>query len=248
MKLSQYVAMLKTAKNAAYSEVTGVYHKLQRVGEFNGRVRTYQALEDNPTDTRPDEVEVVQTRAPELLAEAATVLGRQFDNQANVDYGNVIAKADVVVDGVTILKDAPVPYLLFMEKQIKDWIAVIRKLPLLDPAKEWNWSEDQELFFTVPTVTNATRRQPQSKVVVQATDKFPAQVRDWDEDVVVGHWRTTYKSGAMHRKDIRRLLARAERLAEAVKVAREEANSTPVNSKRGTGQVVFDYLLGGTDA
>lgn len=242
MKLSQNVALLKTAKNGAHQETSLIHHQLQRVAAFVGRVRTYQPREDDG-DTFPVEVEVVQSSAPELLTSAAKAMGRLFDAQAAVDYGNTQAKANVVVDGKTIVADAPVPYLLFLEKQLKDWITVIKKLPVLDPSKEWFWSQEQGLFFTEGVKTVKTKRITKHQVVVPPTDKHPAQVKSWEEDVPAGDWNTLFKSGAMHKTRIKVLLERAEALAEAVKVAREEANSQEVTSKRGTGKVVFDYLL-----
>jgi hypothetical protein len=242
MRLSQYVALLKTAKNSAYSQVTNTYHRLQRVGEFVGQVRTYQPTSDDG-ETKPSEVQIVQTRTPELLREAAKVWGEQFDLQAAVDFGNAAAKGNVVVGGKTLIADAPVPYLLFVEKQLKDWIAILRKLPLLDPSKDWFWDADREDWFTEPVKTAATKKMTKFNVVVPVHDKHPAQVKETVEDVTVGYWSTVYRSGAMHRKDIRKLLEKAEEFAAAVKVAREEANSAEVGSKRGTGKVVFDYLL-----
>lgn len=243
MKLAQAVALLKGAKNARHSTATAIYAKLQRKDEFNGMVRTYTPVDDDG-DTRPDEVKVVQSRAPELLADAANAIGKLFDMQAMVDYGNTVATADVVVGGNVLIEKAPVPYLLFLEKQLKDWVTILRTIPPLDPAKQWIWGEDRGEFFTEGTVTNSPKKTTQYKVVIPPTDKHPGQIREYDEDITVGRWKTVYRSGAMHPKDVRALLARAEELSEAVKVAREEANSKEVASKRGLGKKVFDYLLG----
>lgn len=242
MKLSQYVATLKPAKNSVYATVTALYHRLQRPGEFVGQVKTYTpATEDG--DPRPDDVQIVQARVPELLRDMASVWSKQFDFQAALDYGNAKATANVVVDGKTLIEAAPVPYLLFLEKQLKDWVAILKKLPLLDPAKQWIWDADREEFFTEPTIALATKKVSKAQIVVPATDRHPAQWREAVDDVTVGQWKTSYRSGAVHRKDVRKLLERAEALVEAVKIAREEANSMEVESKRGTGSRIFSYLL-----
>lgn len=242
MKLSQAVATLKSAKNSAHSQVTSIYHRLQRTGEFVGQVKTYTPLIDGG-ESRPDDVQIVQARSKELLRDTANALGKQFDYQANVDFGNTLAKANVVVDGKTLIEGAPVPYLLFLEKQLKDWIAILNKLPVLDPAKQWFWDADREEFFTEPVTQLSQKKVSKGEVVIQPTDRHPGQWRERTDDVTVGTWNTVYRSGSMHRKDIRALLARAEELAEAVKIAREEANSQEITSKRGIGNRVFAYLL-----
>jgi hypothetical protein len=242
VKLSQAVATLKTAKNSAHSQVTNIYHRLQRTGEFVGQVKVYTPTVEGG-ETRPDDVQIVQARSKELLRDTASALAKQFDYQANVDYGNTVAKADVIIGGNAVIKDAPVPYLLFLEKQLKDWIAVLNKLPVLDPAKQWIWDADREEFFTEKVSQLSQKKVQSAEIVVQPTDRHPAQWRERTDDVTVGKWDTVYRSGAMHRKDIRALLERANELAEAVKIAREEANSTTIESKRGVGARVFSYLL-----
>lgn len=243
MKLSQYLPLLKGAKNLAHGKVTTFYHQLQKPGEFVGRVRTFKPIND--ADVLPDEIQIVQSRVPELLDEATAELTKLFDHQAAVDWGNANpeVRGKVIVGGKVLLDDVPVPYLLFLEKQLKDWVAILKRLPQLDPTQQWHWDADREEFFTEPALTAKTKRVTKHTVVVQATDRFPAQTASQDDDVVIGHWHTVYRSGAIHRKRARQLLERAEELADAVKVAREEANSKDVVSKRGIGATVFKFLL-----
>ncbi len=55
----------------------------------------------------------------------------------------------------------------------------------------------------------------------EATDKHPAQVGVYYEDVAVGFWRTVKFSGALPAKRVGELLERVEKLQQAVKFARE---------------------------
>jgi hypothetical protein len=63
------------------------------------------------------------------------------------------------------------------------------------------------------------------------------------EDVVVGHLRTVKFSGALPATRIKELLDRVDKLQQAVKFAREEANNTEVTDVK-VGERVFDYLFG----
>lgn len=74
------------------------------------------------------------------------------------------------------------------------------------------------------------------------TDKHPAQVETFDEDVIIGEWKTIKYSGAMPQKRVTEILERIGKLQAAVKFAREEANSIAVTEQK-LGSTVFSYLL-----
>jgi hypothetical protein len=62
------------------------------------------------------------------------------------------------------------------------------------------------------------------------------------EDVVVGHWRTVKFSGALPAKRIKELTDRVDKLQQAVKFAREEANNLEVTDQN-VGDKIFEYLF-----
>ena len=65
----------------------------------------------------------------------------------------------------------------------------------------------------------------------------------YHEDVVVGYWKTVKFSGALPATRIKELLDRVDKLQQAVKYAREEANNTEVTDQH-VGDTVFGYLFG----
>jgi hypothetical protein len=91
--------------------------------------------------------------------------------------------------------------------------------------------------------TIKTKKIPRNHVKAEATDKHPAQVEVYYEDVVVGTWRTIKFSGALPASRVNELLNRVEKLQEAVKFAREEANNMEVTEQK-VGAKVFQYLFG----
>ena len=76
-----------------------------------------------------------------------------------------------------------------------------------------------------------------------STDKHPAQVTTFPEDIHVGNWNTTKLSGAMSTFQQRKILERIEKLDKAVILAREEANNTLVEPI-SLGEKIFSYILG----
>ena len=114
---------------------------------------------------------------------------------------------------------------------------------MLDAAETWNFDSSADAYATEAVQTTRTKKIPRNHVKAEATEKHPAQVEVYYEDVVVGHWRTVKFSGALPATRIKELLDRGDKLQQAVKFAREEANNSEVTDVK-VGEKVFDYLFG----
>lgn len=132
-----------------------------------------------------------------MLRATAGTLTRLFDVTATKDWANRTAAADVVVDGTVLLPQVPVPYLLFLEKQLTDLHTFVRKLPVLDASEAWNLDPSTDAWKTDPVRTIRTKKVPRNHVKAEATEKHPAQVEVYYEDVPVGYWTTVKFSGAL---------------------------------------------------
>jgi hypothetical protein len=241
-KLNQIIAVEKGVKTAAFQELTEAHHQLQKPTLLSGISRTYRPR-DEEGETLPPESTKVQVRAEEVLRQTAESLTRLFDVTATKDWANCKAKGDVIVDGTVLLKDVPATYLLFLEKQLTDLHTFIKKLPTLDASETWTFDTAADCFATEPVQTVRTKKIPRNHVKAEATEHHPAQVEVYYEDVTVGYWRTVKFSGALPAKRVNELLERVDRLAAAVKFAREEANSMEVEDQK-LGAKVFQYLFG----
>ena len=112
----------------------------------------------------------------------------------------------------------------------------------VDAAEAWTFDDSADCWKTEPVRTNRTKKVPRNHVKAEATEKHPAQVEVYYEDVVVGYWTTVKFSGALPAKRVNELTDRVERLQRAVKFAREEANGVKVTDQRA-GDAVFRYLF-----
>jgi len=240
-KLNQIIAVEKGVKSKSVQELAQANQTLQKLPALSGISRTYQP-KDEDGEQFPPESTRVQVKAEEVLRQVAAALTRLFDVTATKDWTNCIAKADVVVEGRTLLRDVPVTYLLFLEKQLKELQAFVRQLPVLDAAESWTYDASTDVWRTEPVRTVKTKKVPRNHVKAEATEHHPAQVEVYYEDVPVGYWTTVKFSGALPAKRVNELLDRLEKLQDAVKFAREEANGTEVADQR-VGQVIFDYLF-----
>ena len=241
-KLNQIIAVEKGVKSGALRDLTDAHHVLQKPALLAGISRTYQP-KDEDGEVLPPESTRVQVKTEDVLRRTATLLTRLFDVTATKDWANCVARADVVVDGRTLLADVPVSYLLFLEKQLVDLHTFVKKLPLLDAAESWNFEESADYWRTEQVRTIRTKKVPRNHVKAEATEKHPAQVEVYYEDVPVGYWTTVKFSGALPARRVNELLDRVEKLQQAVKFAREEANGRDVTDQL-VGDAVFGYLFG----
>ncbi len=240
-KLNQLLAVEKGAKQHGDRTTTGAYHLLQKAALLSGVARTYRPKDDDG-DRLPSASTLVQVRVDDVIKDVANALTRVFDVTAQKDWTNCVAKADVVVDGDLILADVPVTYLLWLERQLLDLQTFLRKLPTLDPAEEWTRDAASDTWRTAGQETTRTKKTPRNHVRAPATDKHPAQVDVFTEDVLVGYWTTVKFSGAMPAARVNVLSARVAKLLAAVKMAREAANNATVLDV-STGDHIFNYLL-----
>jgi len=161
-----------------------------------------------------------------------------------VDAGNQVAKADIEVDGQVVAKDLPVPTLLFLEKQLSDVRAFLDKLPVPDPAERWASDSATGMLSTEPTKTGRTKKVQKPIVLYPATEQHPAQTQLVTEDVLAGYWTTIRYTHRMPADKKAAALDRVGKLLDAVKVARERANSVDV-PKREIGTSVLGYVFDG---
>ncbi len=243
VKLNQIVAIEKGERAASLRVMTEVHHKLKE-NMLNGLRRTYQPKDDEG-EMLPGESTNVQTTVPVVLADVRVAVGEYLNVVATRDFGNcdLSARADVVVGDQVVIAQAPVSFLLTLEKELVSLHTMIAGLPTLDPAVSWTFDEQNESYRSDPVQTTRTKKVPKAFVKAEATDKHPAQVEMFTEDVIVGTWTNVRLSGAVSDSTRRELAARVVELQKAVKFAREQANGAEVERLKH-GNAVMSYLLG----
>ncbi len=241
-KLNQIIAVSKGVKSQTLRSLTDAHRDVQKQPLLSGISRTYQPRDDEG-ERLPAESTKVQLTATGVIEDVKASLSRLFDVVATLDTANTHAKADVVVDGVMLVADAPVTYLLFLEKQLTDLQTFVAKLPTLDPSENWTFNEAAGHYAADPAQTTRSKKIPRNHVKAEATEKHPAQVEVYNEDVIVGTWTTLKFSGALPATDVRAMQARVTKVQEAVKFARETANSVDVEDVR-VGDTVLGYIFG----
>lgn len=240
-KLNQIVAVVSGKKADAEKAITAIYQVVQKDTLFNGLTKTYVPLVGE--EELPSEKKQLQMKVVDAISVFREIMTPLFDVVATQDHANCLAKANVVIDGRTVLENVPVSYLLFLEKKLVDLQTFVLKLPTLDPAITWSYDSNADAYASEKTWRYHTRKIAKTIVRAPATDKHPAQVDLVHEDVNVGKWETIAFSGAIPAKQQHEYVVRIKKLIEAVKVAREQANLMEAESVKA-GDAVFGFVFG----
>lgn len=245
-KLNQVIAVEKGIKARTNAAITSEYHVGQKLEPFLGIERQY-ARKNEDGEQLPPERKLVQKTTRALLKAVRKQLGELFDVTAAKDYANCNARADVKVDGTVVLKDAPVTYLLFVEKYLTDLHTIVDKLPTLTTDEEWTADPTQAgIWKSKSSESLRTNKEVVPLVLYGATEKHPAQTDKITKDVAVGTWTTIKLSGAMAVPEKEALIERIERMQRAVKYARESANMVDAPEIQA-GEMILGWLFAGKE-
>jgi hypothetical protein len=242
-KLNQIIAVEKGIKSKSHSEVSELYKLVQKPALFGGFSKKYKPLDDADAEKLPSEQLRVQITSDDALRSLARSMKDLIQITVRKDFTNCVAKADVVVDDKVIIEQAPVPFLLFLEKQLGDLNTFVKTMPVLDEAEDWHKDARSGMYKTGVVSTHRTKKKQTPIVLYPATPEHPAQTAMSTEDVISGHWETIKMSGSLPKPDKEDLLRSIEKLHNAVKTAREAANMADEVEVRDIGTAIFDYLL-----
>ena len=166
-----------------------------------------------------------------------------------VDVANTIARADVILDnGTVILSQIPATSLLQLEKRIKDVQELVMSIPTLDPAKGFKADAERgEGIYRARDVEKPrTEKQFEFIVMVQPTEKHPAQVKELMVDRPIGTILQQEWSSLITVAEKGDMIDRVEELLRAIKKARSRANEQEVDVySNKIGTPLLQYVFKG---
>lgn len=240
VRLSQIVAVEKTIKQKVNKE-GGDLHKLnQKPDLFNGFVKSFEKKAEEAEDLPPEQ-KLVQQYADANLNAYVDLWKELLDVVATKDFGNASVRADLKIDDQVLIPQCPVPYLLWLEKQLDDLKTYLVNLPTLSPEADWK-PDPSRGYRTEAVRTGRNQTVPQVIVKVAATEQHPAQTEIVQTPILTGYWSRTALSGAMPAEVRKLYLDRAEQLRKAAKFAREEANANKIDRQQ-VADTLVSWLL-----
>lgn len=245
-RLGAVIAREAQVRKAVMRKLTDSYHALAVPDLLGGILGTYEPKDAENGEPLPPEGKRVQATVEEMIAKTREVLGEMYDATAARDYTNCsgTAFADVVVDGTVLIAKAPVPYLLWLDKQLDELTAFANRIPTLSADTTWTTDERRGTYVSAPVQTVRQVNLPTVITLSQATEKHAANAQLQMVPTTVGTWTRRKYSGAVPVERKEAILHRLNQLKEAVAVARAQANGTDaVEPEIGKG--LMDFVFAG---
>lgn len=218
---------------------------LAKPAMFTGMTRTCVMFDSEDT-APPAEHQEMTTTVQQRLDYTNAFLSDWYDAVLSKDVTNCIAKADIVIEqtGETIASDVPVTFLLGLETKLKAVREIYSGAPTLQAGIRWDERTDlgKGVFSQHhPGKKLKTAKKFKHQVLYDATDKHPAQIEKWEEQVPVGEYTEEILSGMLTSARKAELLGRIDQLIQAVKKARQRANATDLEPRK-IGKSLFDFI------
>lgn len=212
---------------------------------FRGHVKSVTYYNEARAQENEREEKKLVTTVDEKLEYALNHIARLYDALLQKEEANQRAKIDLVIDGETLGTDLPATFLLGLEHRLKDVRNLILTAPTLDPSIIWTEDPDsgEGVYRSAPQSSKRTEKDTQFKVLAAATDKHPAQIEKWTVDVPVAGIAVTHVSGMWTPARKAEVLARVDKLLNAVKKSRQMANTVEVD-RLHVGEKLMSYILG----
>ena len=157
---------------------------------------------------------------------------------------NSVAKADLIFKDEIIAENVPATALLNLERRLDELRRIYNRIPTRDISEDW-WFDEEANVYKGSTRRNAqTDVEKDWRVVVPATDKHPAQIKETAKKVTLGYWDTTPTSGRLSTIEKSALLQNLDDMIIAVKKARARANKQEI-IKTNLGQKILNKVFSG---
>lgn len=248
-KLHELLAVegdLRTQAESCRADLKNTFEK--KTHHFTKKVVTFRPS----TEGMPDKVESqleLQTTVYKELAWIGEKLAKVIDAGHQIDTANTTAAADVALeDGTILLKSVSSTSLLRLEHRVAEVRDLLHAIPTLDPAKGFAAApnEGAGVFQARDDVKPRTEKKFDFVVMVQPTDKHPAQVKELMLDRPIGSVITQEWSTLITVADKGDMLDRVEALLRAIKKARAVANALEMDVKNNKiGDAVLGYVFHG---
>lgn len=246
--LHEILAVEKSLETTANRLLEESKKTMKKADLFRGVTRTLKM--NKPEDEHMNEVNHMEltTTVDENLEYLEKPLSDYWDTVLRKDMTNQKAVADIVLeDGTKLFEGVPATFLLGFEKKLRELREVYNTIPTLQPGRKWIKSElDRHGIYTDDNqdIQFKTTKDPEFRIVAEATKEHPAQVKEVARTVNVGKYTQTEQSGMFSPLEKAARLTRIDALINATKRARMRANKETVPNRLKLGAAVLKFING----
>ena len=239
-KLHEVLAVEPDLEGTAKKMVAEVVKTFGKAEMFFGFTKTWEMFDEAQADQAPpSEHRAMATTVDAKLDWVCAAVGRYWDGVLVKERTNQEARADLVVDGVLLIEDAPATFLLALENKLRALRVMYDAIPTLPTGEEWEHAPDigeHVVRARHPEIRFKTAKTFQHQVLVPAQfpkegeggTSLPAQVERWEETVNVGRSVRQLWTGLIPAARKAEILGRLDRVLRETKSARQRANDIEV--------------------
>jgi hypothetical protein len=246
-KQHELLAAEKTVAAAWSTVYDETLKKLANEHFFKGYVKGLKMLTESPQNDALEaaaaENKALPTNVRDTLDYAFKIYADAENLQAQKNFTNTQALADVMFRGQVLFNQLPVDELLGLETRVAKIRVLMTTMPTLDATRNWSRDPNTGAWISEPEHTVKTEKVMTPVELSPATDKHPAQVEKVTKDIPVGKVTTQHFSGActaVQKADAIRLV---DELLVELKKARMRANETAVATAPHVGDQLRTLLL-----
>lgn len=247
-KLHELLAVETSLEGAANKLIAESKKTFNKETLFNGQVRNLTYFDENNAHLNHKEYQKLTTTVSENIEYLEKPITDYWDALLNKESANQQAVADLIVEGVKVAEALPATFLLGIESRLVKLRELYDNIPTLAPGIEWVPAPEimKHAFKTGHTETTfKTEKDPEFRIVVEATKEHPAQVERIERTSNVGKYETVKYSGMMSPAEKAHRIERIDSLLRAVRKARSRANMVEVQP-REIGKSLLDFINTGS--
>lgn len=240
-KLHELLAVegdLKGKANRVLTETLNTFKN--KGGHFDSLHRVFKPDQEDQL-IQPEETKPMTETVRSKLDYTTLALSSFIDAILQKETTNTLARADFILpNGTVVAKDVPATVLLALENKLAEYKTIYEAIPTLDPSEEWTW-DAQEGSWKTETAKVRSKKTLRNHIVSPATDKHPANVQVFSEDVRIGLVQETKHSSKFTPAAKSEVLGRIDIMVQSAKKARQRANNTEV-SVGAIGGRIFGFV------
>ena len=242
-KIHEHIACMADVKQRADAVKTELYHAAKKTDLYSGIKREYHRDNDDG-ENMPAESSMPRRQLDNDILDVAKACINRIDVEATLSASNQKAFGTITLaDGTVLASDVPVTALLTLEKELHDVRTFYSSLPTLRTDIEWKYNESTGQYWSPGVRTIKTKKTQMALTLVAPTPEHPGQAQLISEDVKVGEWETNLVATAISLAEKKAYLERINAVLDAVKRAREQANSQELTVLK-VGADIFNYING----
>jgi len=243
-KLHEILAVEASKEKVANKLVQESIRTLGKENLFGGQVRRLVMLDTADDYLNGEERVALTTTVDENLDYLTKPIADYWDVVCQKDSANQTATSTITLNNKHITGQLPATFLLGMETKLNNLRKLYEVIPTLAPGITWDVDEQERpgtFKARNDVVSFKTEKDMEFKEASPATKEHPAQIAKLERTRNVGTFTTTRWSGMLTPLDKAQRLDRLDQLLNAVKQARQRANSVKVENAK-VGKELLDFI------